>query len=140
MNKSPHWFNTHQRDLNKWSIMTYMLTSQPWSVLAGMHAERTGIRTHVDEAGVVSLPEVVQHAGLVEVRETSHGLDLLKLGRIHLLGVADVHLYFLRRRRRGREKRERERGEEINTAMTVLKENLRLHQRAPAHTYLPSGR
>ena len=122
--------------------MTYMLTSQPWSVLAGMHAERTGIRTHVDEAGVVSLPEVVQHAGLVEVRETSHVLDLLKLGRIHLLGVADVHLYLLRRRRRrGRERREREReggGEEINTAMTVLKENLRLHQRAPAHTYRPS--
>ena len=111
MNKSPHWFNTHQRDLNKWSIMTYMLTSQPWSVLAGMHTERTGIRTHVDEAGVVSLPEVVQHAGLVEVCETSHVLNLLKLGRIHLLGVADVHLYLLRRRRRrGRERREREGG------------------------------
>ena len=53
--------------------------------------------TYVDEVGVVTLPEVVEHASFIEVRETSHVFNLLKLGWVHLLSVADVHLNLLKR-------------------------------------------
>ena len=47
--------------------------------------------THIDQAGVVSLLEIVQDTGLIEVGEACHVLNLLKLWRVHLLSVIDVH-------------------------------------------------
>ena len=41
--------------------------------------------TYVDEAGVVTLAQVVENAGLVEVGQPRHVLKFLKLGRVHLL-------------------------------------------------------
>lgn len=52
-------------------------------------------RTYVDETGVVSLAKVVKHAGFIEVGETGHVFCLLELGRIYLLGNADVTLFLL---------------------------------------------
>lgn len=51
--------------------------------------------TYIYEAGVVALAKVVQNAGFIEIGQTSHVFDLLKLGRIHLLGCIQVHLNFL---------------------------------------------
>ena len=45
---------------------------------------------HIDQAGVVSLPQVVEHGCFVQVGQTSHVLHLLKLWRVHLL--SDVHI------------------------------------------------
>ena len=39
--------------------------------------------THVDHPGCVTLFEVVQHGGLVQMRHHGHVLDLVKLGRVH---------------------------------------------------------
>ena len=51
--------------------------------------------TYVDEAGVVSLAKVVEDTGLIQIRQTCHVLNLLKLWRIHLLRGVQVHLHLL---------------------------------------------
>ena len=43
--------------------------------------------THVDHTGAVTALQVVQHRGLIEVSHVGHVLDLLELGRVHLLDV-----------------------------------------------------
>lgn len=59
--------------------------------------------THVNQSGVVAVLEVMQHGRLVEAGELRHVLDLVELGRIHLLyvvlrdeyaltGLCDLHL------------------------------------------------
>lgn len=48
-------------------------------------------RTHIDEAGVVTLLQVVQNTGLIEVSQRGHVLNLLELWRVHLVSVIDVH-------------------------------------------------
>lgn len=47
--------------------------------------------THVDEAGVVAVLQVVQYRRLVEAGELRHVLHLVELGRIHLLDIVLVH-------------------------------------------------
>lgn len=44
-----------------------------------------GLRTYVDEVSVVTLFEVVQHGGVVEVGEGRHVVALLELWRVNLL-------------------------------------------------------
>lgn len=48
-------------------------------------------QTYIDEARVVSAVEVVEYASLVEERELGHILNLLELGRVHLLHIVLVH-------------------------------------------------
>ena len=48
------------------------------------------------------MAKVVKHAGFIEVGETGHVFCLLELGRIYLLGDADVTLFLLWSGRRKR--------------------------------------
>lgn len=41
------------------------------------------IRTYVEEVHIITLPQVVQHCGLVEVSQFTHIFDTVKLGRVH---------------------------------------------------------
>ena len=45
------------------------------------------IGSYIDQAGVVSLFDVVEDRGLVEAGEVGHVFLLVKLGRVHLLDV-----------------------------------------------------
>ena len=47
--------------------------------------------TYIDESSAVSCTQVVQHGSLVQVSQVRHVLDLLKLGRVHLLDVILLH-------------------------------------------------
>ena len=71
--------------------------------LAEINSSRSA---YVDESGVVSLLDVVEDGGLVEAGQVGHVLDLVELGRVHLLdvvlgdedalaGLGDVHLDLL---------------------------------------------
>lgn len=50
---------------------------------------------HIDQAGEVSLPQVVQDRGFVEEGEGGHVLHLAELGRVHLLDLVFVHRHLL---------------------------------------------
>lgn len=47
--------------------------------------------TYIDQAGVVSVLDVVQHGRLVQTGELGHVLDLVEFGRVHLLDVVLEH-------------------------------------------------
>lgn len=47
--------------------------------------------THVDESGVVSVLQVVQHRGLVQAGQLRHVLHLVEFGWVHLLNVILVY-------------------------------------------------
>ncbi len=51
--------------------------------------------THIDQTGIVALTKIVKDGGLVEVCKSSHILNLLKLGWIHLLSHIQWHFNFL---------------------------------------------
>lgn len=50
---------------------------------------------HVDQAGEISLPQVLQHGGFVEEGEGGHVLHLAEFRRVHLLDVVLVHRHLL---------------------------------------------
>lgn len=50
---------------------------------------------HIDQAGEVSLTQVVQDGGFVEEGEGGHVLHLAEFGRVHLLDVVFVHRHLL---------------------------------------------
>ncbi|KAG7219368.1 hypothetical protein INR49_019074 [Caranx melampygus] len=52
-------------------------------------------RRRPDQAGEVSLPQVVEDGGFVEEGEGSHVLHFAKFGRVHLLDVVFVHRHFM---------------------------------------------
>lgn len=62
-----------------------------------MEEKRKRKQTHVYEPRVVSVLDVVQNGGLVEAREVGHVLDLVELGRVHLLDVVEAHDHLLAR-------------------------------------------
>lgn len=47
--------------------------------------------TYIDQPGVVSVLDVVQHGRLVQTGELGHVLDLVEFGRVHLLDVVLEH-------------------------------------------------
>lgn len=51
-----------------------------------------GTGTHVNQFAIVSLPQIVQHAGVVQVSEVSHVLGFLELWRVHR-----THVFFFER-------------------------------------------
>lgn len=50
---------------------------------------------HVDQAGEISLPQVLEDGGFVEEGEGGHVLHLAKFRRVHLLDVFLVHCHLL---------------------------------------------
>lgn len=73
--------------------MQFCANTHSWHrcINTGIHTQ-----THIDESGVVSILEVVQHRGLVQAGELRHVLHLVELGWVHLLNVilVDLHLRF----------------------------------------------
>jgi len=51
--------------------------------------------THVDVAASVARTQVVQHGSLVQVGQVGHVLNLLELGRIHLLNRIFLNRFLL---------------------------------------------
>ena len=51
--------------------------------LVGVDGDTEEARVGVDHPGCVTLFEVVQHSGLVQVGHHGHVLDLVKFGRVH---------------------------------------------------------
>ena len=51
--------------------------------------------TYIDETGIITLTKVMENRCLVEVGESSHVFNLLKLWRIHLLGDIEGNLDIL---------------------------------------------
>ena len=51
----------------------------------------TTMITYIDESSAVSRTQVVEHGSLVQVSQVRHVLDLLKLGRVHLLDEVLFH-------------------------------------------------
>ena len=56
---------------------------------------------YVDEARVVSLAKVLQYAGFVEVGQSCHVFNLVKLRRVHLLSGVQIDFNFLMQKNEG---------------------------------------
>lgn len=52
---------------------------------------KKNVKTHVNQAGIISVFEVVQNTGLVKTGKFSHVLDLVEFRRIHLLDIILGH-------------------------------------------------
>lgn len=51
--------------------------------------------TYIDQFGIVALTQVVQHGGVVQIRQVGHVFHFLKLGRIDRMTLLFLERLFL---------------------------------------------
>lgn len=76
-------------------VLCFLLNNNSSGIVCPSPSAKKCCITHIDHPRCVTLFEVIQHSGLVEVGHHGHVLDLVELGRVHGEDFIILHCYNL---------------------------------------------